>query len=69
MTSFSTTATPKRIALSGVIGVVILAGLWFAFRPEKLFINKKVNEAPPPQAGPQVNWTPQVDRPICGRSP
>ena len=57
MTSSSTTATPKRIAL-GVIGVVILAGLWFAFRPEKLFINKKVNEAPPAQAAGQL--TPQL---------
>src|SRR5260370_39903889 len=30
-----------------VIGVPVLAGAWWAFRPEKLFINQKVNEAAP----------------------
>ncbi|NYF90161.1 DM13 domain-containing protein [Tunturiibacter empetritectus] len=53
MTSSSTNATSKRIVL-GVIGVLILAVLWFAFRPEKLFINKKVNEAHPAQAAGQL---------------
>jgi Electron transfer DM13 len=53
MTSSSTNATPKRIIL-GVVGLLILAGLWLAFRPEKLFINKKVNEAPPAQAAGQL---------------
>ena len=28
-----------------VIGIPVLAGAWWAFRPEKLFINQKVNEA------------------------
>ena len=41
-----TNTTPKRIALAAIC-LVVLAGLWFAFRPEKLFINKKVNEALP----------------------
>jgi hypothetical protein len=27
--------------------VVVLFGLWYAFRPEKLFVNKKVAEPPP----------------------
>src|SRR6266849_10096564 len=30
-----------------VTGVPVLAGAWWAFRPEKLFINQKVNEAAP----------------------
>jgi hypothetical protein len=28
-------------------GVVVLAVLWYAFRPEKLFVNQRVNEAAP----------------------
>ena len=31
----------------GVIGAPLLVGAWWAFRPEKLFINQKVNEAAP----------------------
>lgn len=31
----------------GLVGIPILAGAWWAFRPEKLFINEKVNEAAP----------------------
>ena len=30
-----------------LLGVPALAGIWWAFRPEKLFINQKVNEAAP----------------------
>jgi Electron transfer DM13 len=30
-----------------LIGVPVLVGSWWAFRPEKLFINQKVNEAAP----------------------
>lgn len=33
----------KRNIMIGV-GVIALAGLWYAFRPELLFINKTVNE-------------------------
>ena len=33
--------------LLSVAGIVVLAGVWWAFRPEKLFINQKVNEAAP----------------------
>jgi hypothetical protein len=29
------------------IGIPVLLGAWWAFRPEKLFINQKVNEAAP----------------------
>jgi hypothetical protein len=48
MPSSSNTQTPKRITL-GIVAVLIALGLWYAFRPEKLFINKQVNEAAPPQ--------------------
>ena len=30
-----------------LIGVPVFVGAWWAFRPEKLFINQKVNEAAP----------------------
>jgi Electron transfer DM13 len=53
MASSSTNVTPKRIVL-GVVGLLILAAIWFAFRPEKLFINKKVNEALPSQTAGQL---------------
>ena len=32
----------RKVAIGLVL--VVLAGAWFAFRPEKLFINQKVNE-------------------------
>lgn len=35
----------RRIVV--LIGVPVLVGSWWAFRPEKLFINQKVNEAAP----------------------
>jgi Electron transfer DM13 len=36
----------KRIVWLG-LAVLVLLGLWYAFRPEKLFVNKKVGEPPP----------------------
>jgi Electron transfer DM13 len=36
----------KKLILS-LIGVPVLVGAWWAFRPEKLFINEKVSEAAP----------------------
>jgi hypothetical protein len=41
------------------IGVLVLAGVWWAFRPEKLFINQKVNEAAPTGFGaePEALYT------------
>src|SRR2546425_11617232 len=30
-----------------LIGIPVLGGAWWAFRPEKLFINQKVSEAAP----------------------
>ena len=40
--------TPTRIVIS-VVALVVVICLWYAFRPEKLFINKQVNEAAPAQ--------------------
>src|SRR5437667_11826145 len=36
----------KKMIL-GLIGIPVLVGAWWAFRPEKLFINQKVNETAP----------------------
>jgi hypothetical protein len=36
----------RRMVWSGLT-VLVLLGLWYAFRPEKLFVNKKVAEPPP----------------------
>jgi hypothetical protein len=30
-----------------IVGIPVLIGAWWAFRPEKLFVNQKVNEAAP----------------------
>ncbi|HEX4546735.1 MAG TPA: DM13 domain-containing protein [Candidatus Acidoferrum sp.] len=41
------------------IGVPVLAGVWWVFRPEKLFINQQVNEAAPAGFGaePEALYT------------
>jgi hypothetical protein len=38
--------SPQRLLL-GLIGAALLIGAWWAFRPEKLFINQRVSEAVP----------------------
>jgi hypothetical protein len=38
--------SPKKLILI-LLGVPVLVGAWWAFRPEKLFINEKVSEAAP----------------------
>jgi hypothetical protein len=48
MPSSSTAMTRKR-GIWSVVVLIVVAGLWYAFRPEKLFINKQVNEAAPAQ--------------------
>jgi Electron transfer DM13 len=40
--------TTKRIVMYG-IALLVVVGLWYAFRPEKLFTTTHVNEAPPQQ--------------------
>ena len=46
-----------------LIGVPVLAGVWWAFRPEKLFINEKVNEAAPAalSAEPETLFTGKLE--------
>jgi hypothetical protein len=56
-----------------VIGVPVLAGAWWAFRPEKLFINQKVNEAAPTalRAEPEALYTGKLEgkvHPTSGRA-
>jgi len=47
----------------GVMGVPVLVGAWWAFRPEKLFVNQKVNEAAPQAVGsePQAIYTGKLE--------
>ncbi len=40
----------RRTAWSA-LALIILFGLWYAFRPEKLFVNKRVAEPPPKALG------------------
>ena len=46
-----------------LIGVPVLVAAWWAFRPEKLFINEKVNEAAPAALGsePQPIYTGKLE--------
>jgi cbb3-type cytochrome oxidase subunit 3 len=37
----------KHKISTALVSVVLLVALWYLFRPEKLFINKQVNEAAP----------------------
>src|SRR6266487_4392983 len=56
-----------------LIGVPVLAGAWWAFRPEKLFINQKVNEAAPAalSSEPEALYTGKLEgkiHPTSGRA-
>jgi hypothetical protein len=37
----------KHRVITAIIGLIVLTGVWYLFRPELLFINQRVNEAPP----------------------
>jgi hypothetical protein len=37
----------QRKVLAGVVALIALVGAWYAFRPERLFINQQVNEGFP----------------------
>ena len=52
----------KRLIVS-LIGISALAGAWWAFRPEKLFLNQKVNETAPfvSDAEPQPIYTGKLE--------
>ena len=62
----------KKLVLS-LIGIPVLVGGWWAFRPEKLFINQKVNEAAPAalSAEPDALYTGRLEgkvHPTSGRA-
>jgi len=52
----------KKVIL-GLTGIPILVGAWWAFRPEKLFINQKVTEAAPASlsADPEALYTGKLE--------
>jgi hypothetical protein len=41
----------KHKLLSAMAALIVVGALWYLFRPEKLFINQRVNEAAPFAAG------------------
>jgi hypothetical protein len=41
----------RHRVVTAIVAVVAAAGLWYLFRPEKLFINQRVDEAAPFAAG------------------
>ena len=56
-----------------LIGIPVFAGAWWAFRPEKLFINQKVDEAAPAalSAEPETLYTGKLEgkvHPTSGRA-
>jgi electron transfer DM13 len=56
-----------------LIGIPVLVGAWWAFRPEKLFVNQKVNEAAPASLSsePEALYTGKLEgkaHPTSGRA-
>jgi hypothetical protein len=56
-----------------IVAIPVLVGMWWAFRPEKLFINQRVNEAVPFAASgdPEPEWTGKLEgkaHPTNGRA-
>lgn len=53
----------RRKRILAAIGIPVLVGAWWAFRPEKLFINQKVNEAAPTAlaAEPEALYTGRLE--------
>jgi hypothetical protein len=53
----------RRKWILAAIGIPVLVGAWWAFRPEKLFINQKVNEAAPTAlaAEPEALYTGRLE--------
>jgi Electron transfer DM13 len=50
--TISTNAWPSRRKwILAVVGLPVLAAIWWAFRPEKLWVNAKVNEPAPFETG------------------
>src|SRR5215208_2571842 len=57
MTRLQETGMRKRNALIG-LAIVVVAGGWYAFRPERLFVNNTVNESLGAVAAPSGTTTP-----------
>ena len=62
----------KKVILA-LLGIPVLVGAWWAFRPEKLFINQKVNEAAPASLSsePEALYTGKLEgkaHPTSGRA-
>jgi hypothetical protein len=55
MTIHASTWLVRRKWILAAVGLPVLVALWWAFRPEKLWINERVNEAAPfdTSGGPQ----------------
>ena len=53
----------RRKWILAAIGIPVLAAAWWAFRPEKLFVNQKVNEAAPAalSAEPEALYTGRLE--------
>src|SRR6266567_5987285 len=71
-TSASSWLSRNNLALV-LIGIPVLGGAWWAFRPEKLFINQKVNEAAPAalSSEPEALYTGKLEgkiHPTSGRA-
>jgi hypothetical protein len=49
------------------LGLALLAGAWFLFRPEKLFVNKTVNESLPATAAAGTVSSSPSQTPLAGR--
>jgi hypothetical protein len=43
-------ASSHRMLIYGLLGLMVLLVLWYFFRPERLWINKTVNEPAPHSA-------------------
>jgi Electron transfer DM13 len=50
MSEYANSFSKRRVILS-VLALVLVFGLWYAFRPEKLFVNKRVSEPAPATLG------------------
>src|SRR5213594_1759728 len=63
----------RKKGILAAIGIPVLAAAWWAFRPEKLFINQKVNEAAPAalSSEPEALYTGKLEgkvHPTSGRA-
>ena len=69
MTSYAITWLSRHKRLLIAVSIPALVALWWAFRPEKLWINQRVNEAAPfdTSADPEPIFTGQFDDKAGGR--